>query len=221
MAEARKDAYKTALAAREITAGVVDDLAALCFDAGRKTSEAVEEDTAAEAQTLNAAGLERQIVLAIQEIQAAAKQMYARREGVQLQNYFIGQRINPNEATLHQIAFTIAGRLTPSTGSDLSTATDKLPGITLAKVNALRALIDLPAAPVSSSSSSSSASAPSAIVPEEAVADRAERDAIIREINDRRMEIQFAADAEWPYTTPTDATARAAFHLPRSRPFSG
>ena len=58
-------------------------------------------------------------------------------------------------------------------------------------------------------------------MPEEAVADRAERDAIIHEINDRRMEIQFAADAEWPYTEPANATARRAFHLPRSRPFSG
>ena len=220
MAEARKDAYKTALAAREITAGVVDDLAALCFDAGRKTSEAVEEDTAAEAQTLNAAGLERQIVLAIQEIQAAAKQMYARREGVQLQNYFIGQRINPNEATLHQIAFSIAARLTPATGADLATADDQLPGITLAKINALRGFIDLPAALVSASAPSASSST-GAIVPEEAVTDRAQRDAMIREINDRRMEIQFAADAEWPYTTPTNATARTAFHLPRSRPYAG
>ena len=58
-------------------------------------------------------------------------------------------------------------------------------------------------------------------MPEEAVADRAQRDAMIHEINDRRMEIQFAADAEWPYTTPTNATARAAFHLPRSRPYGG
>ena len=44
---------------------------------------------------------------------------------------------------------------------------------------------------------------------------------MIREINDRRMEIQFAADAEWPYTTATNATARATFHLPRTRPFGG
>ena len=50
---------------------------------------------------------------------------------------------------------------------------------------------------------------------------QAARGAMILEINDRRMEIQFAADAEWPYTNPLNATARAAFHLPRSRPFSG
>ena len=218
--EARKTAYKTALASRDITTAVVDALAALCLEARRKTTEAIHEDTAAEAQTLNATGLERQVVVAIQEIQSAAKQKYARREPVQLQNYFIGQRINPNEATLHQIAFSIAERLTPRTGADLATADDKLPGITLAKVNALRVLIDLPATPAASPSSSSS-SAPSAIVPEEAVTDRAQRDAMIREINDRRMEIQFAADAEWPYTDPANATARRAFHLPRSRPYAG
>ena len=139
---------------------------------------------------------------------------------MQLQNYFIGQRINPNEATLHQIAFSIAERLTPRTGADLATADDKLPGITLAKINALRTLTDLPAAPASSSSSSLSSST-SGIVPEEAVTDRAQRDAMIRGINDRRMEIQFAADAEWPYTDPANATARRAFHLPRSRPYAG
>ena len=219
--EARRDAYKTVLAAREITAAVVDALATLCMNARRKTSEAIHEDTAAEAQTLNAAGQERAIVVAIQEIQASAKQKYARREPVQLQNYFIGQRINPNEATLHQIAFTIAERLTPPTGSNLATAPDKLPGITLEKINRLRSLIDLPPAPLGGASSSSSSSSSGSIVPEEAVADRAERDAIIHEINDRRMEIQFAADAEWPYTEPANATARRAFHLPRSRPFSG
>ena len=49
----------------------------------------------------------------------------------------------------------------------------------------------------------------------------AARDAMVREINDRRMEIQFAADGLWPYTDPASATARASFHLPRSRPFSG
>lgn len=221
VAEARKDAYKTRLAAREISGAIVDELAAHCLEARRKTSEAVEEDTAAEAQTLNAAGRERAIVIAIQEMQAAAKQKYARREPVQLQNYFIGDRINPNEATLHQIAFTIAERLTPPTGSDLATALDRLPGITLAKINILRDLIDLPPAPLGGSSSSSSSSSASPIVPEEAVADRAARDAMIREINDRRMEIQFAADAEWPYTDPLNATARRAFHLPASRPFSG
>ena len=44
---------------------------------------------------------------------------------------------------------------------------------------------------------------------------------MVREINDRRMEIQFAADGLWPYTDPASASARASFHLPRSRPFSG
>ena len=222
VAEARKDAYKTRLAGREITSTIIDEEAARCLNARRKTSEALEEDTAAEAQTLNAAGLERAIVIAIQEMQAAAKQKYMRREPVQLHNYFIGDRINPNEATLHQIAFTIADRLTPPTGSDLATALDKLPGITLAKINHLRELIDLAAAPLDSSSASSSSSSSSGpIVPEEAVADRAARDAMIRGINDRRMEIQFAADAEWPYTDPLNATARRAFHLPASRPYSG
>ena len=75
---------------------------------------------------INATGHERQIVLAIQEMQAAARQKYARRDPVQLQNYFFGERINPNEATLHQIAFTIAERLTPHTGTEPLNATARI-----------------------------------------------------------------------------------------------
>lgn len=49
----------------------------------------------------------------------------------------------------------------------------------------------------------------------------AERDHLIGEINDRRLEVQFALDGLYPYTDPASATARRLFELPLSRPFNG
>ena len=223
---ARTEPFKTTLAAREITTAVVDALATLCFTARQRTAKVVREETAAEVLTLQATGVERDLVILLQDIQAAAKQKYARTQPLRLQDYFIGQRLNPNEATLHQNAFSIADLLTPQTGTDLATARDRLPGITLAKINSLRAFISLP--PVGSASSSSSTASSSSsssggggLIPPDTVADRAERDLLIGEINDRRMEIQFAADGAYPYTDTRNEEARHAFQLPLSRPFSG
>lgn len=216
---ARTEPFKTTLAARDITTAVVDHLATLCFNARQRTAKVVREETAGETLTLRAAGEERALVILLQDIQAAAKQKYARREPVRLQDFFIGDRLNPNEATLHQNAFSIADLLTPQTGTNLATARDQLPGITLAKIDALRAFIHLP--PTGSSSSSSSSSSSDGLIPPDTVADRAERDLLIAEITDRRMEIQFAADGAYPYTDDLNEEARRAFQLPLSRPFSG
>lgn len=216
----RTQPYATDLAAREITGTQADAIAALCLSARRRTAKAVREDTAGTVLSLQATGHERDLVLLLQDIQAAAKQKYARREPLRLQDYFIGERLNPNEATLHQNAFSIAEILTPQTGTDLATARDRLPGITLTKIDTLRSLISLPPTGASSASSSSSSSSGN-LIPPETEADRAERDLLIQQINDRRVEIQFAADGTYPYTDPLNAEARRAFHLPRSRPFTG
>lgn len=224
---ARGEPYKSELIAREIPPAEVESLWTLCGTARQRTTAAILEDTAGEAGTLLATGQERALILLLQEIQAAAKQKYGRRQPVRLQDFFVGRRLNPNDAVLHQSAFTIALILTPPSGTDLATARDRLPGIALAKINTLRGMIGLAPAPLvaaggsSASASSSSSSSGGGLVPPDAVADRAERDRIIREINDRRMEIQWAMDAGHPYTEPANAEARRAFHLPRSRPFNG
>ena len=50
---------------------------------------------------------------------------------------------------------------------------------------------------------------------------RKDRDAMVREIIEGRMQIQFAADAEWPFTDPANHPIRMQFQLPASRPFVG
>ena len=50
---------------------------------------------------------------------------------------------------------------------------------------------------------------------------RTERNNLIASIEKHRRKIQFAADAEWPYTNPANAPIRKAFQLPTDRPFVG
>jgi hypothetical protein len=215
---ARKEPYKTALAGAAIGDAELQHIADLCLTARRRTAAAVRDDTASEADTINASGDERALLVVLHRTQAAAKQKYARRDPVKLQNYFVGDRLNPSEAVLHQNAFSIAELLTPKEGIDLATAPDRLPGIGLELINSLRTMIGLPPAPVPATPPAPGTPVP---VPPDAPADRAERDRLIREINDRRIEVQFALDGLCPYTDPASATARRLFELPLSRPFNG
>ena len=50
---------------------------------------------------------------------------------------------------------------------------------------------------------------------------RKQRDAQVQSITDRRLTIQFAADAEWPYTVDANAGIRGECFLPLSQPFHG
>jgi len=43
----------------------------------------------------------------------------------------------------------------------------------------------------------------------------------VRKINARRIAIQHAADALWPYTEEGNAPVRQLFKLPVDRPFNG
>ena len=177
---ARLSPYRAALATVAIGNAEVTHLADLCLEARRRTAAAVRDDTASEAETLNATGDERALVVLLQRTQAAAKQKYARRNPVKLQDYFIGQRLNPNAAVLHQHAFSIAELLTPPTGIDLATAPDQLPGIGLDLINQLRGMIDLPLVSLPAGGAAPPAP-PAPIVPvppdaPDAPADRAERE---------------------------------------------
>ena len=48
---------------------------------------------------------------------------------------------------------------------------------------------------------------------------RAELKTLIKSIDDRKVAIQLAADAEWPHTTAENAATRKEFGLPPRRPF--
>jgi hypothetical protein len=220
----RHESYRTVLADRaEITAPVVATMEDLCGEARTHAARAIQKDTR-EALAVELDGERREQVKAIlHRLQSAAKQKYARRNPSMLGNFFIGARLDANQATLHQAAFAVALLLTPPEGTNLDTAEDRLPGVTLEEINTLRGLIELPLAPLGpmSSSSSSSSSTSGGEVEEENDPERALRDALVEEINDRKMEIQFAVEGLYPSTDPLNAEARRDFLLPAHRPFSG
>ncbi len=93
---------------------------------------------------------------------------------------------------------------TPPSGPSIS-----LPSITAAKKTKLKtsrqAWIDDNAAKTDSSTFAQST--------------RAELKTMIRSIEDRRVAIQLAADAEWPHTNPENATIRKEFGLSPRKPF--
>ena len=49
---------------------------------------------------------------------------------------------------------------------------------------------------------------------------RAERDALVQRVTDKRIQIQFAVEAEWPASEPASAGKRRVFLLQPARPFS-
>lgn len=50
---------------------------------------------------------------------------------------------------------------------------------------------------------------------------RTDWEAVLESITQRRLTIQFAADAEWPWHDPASAGLRKEFHLPPGGPFTG
>jgi hypothetical protein len=141
------------------------------------------------------------LLTALHEVQAAARQKYARTTPVMLHDYIIGDRLDPNQATFKQSVEAIITKL----------AGDTLPGITPAKVSALQPLLDAYIQVASNPDSQQS----------DATKQRKLRDAAVSSITDRRMTVQFTADAEWPFTVDTNAGIRGEFFLPLSQPFHG
>ena len=137
----------------------------------------------------------------MQEVQAAARQKYARTDATKLADYFIGQKLDDSRALLEQYSSAVIEKLT----------TDTLPGITAAKKTALA---DLRQDYVDADDTQAGQQS-------EATTERDDLVIMLKSITDRRMTIQFAADAEWPYTTEANHGVRKEFKLPAGMPFGG
>jgi endonuclease YncB( thermonuclease family) len=168
-------------------------------EARTKVADTVMHSTAAKDATAKEDKAAHVLLEAMQEVQKAAKQKYARVNRIALGDYFVGQPLNGNRANLLQTSQTIINKV----------SADTLPGITAAKKTKLRTLrqawIDANATKSDSSTFGQSA--------------RAELNTMIKSIEDRRMTIQLAADAEWPHTDLENAAIRKEFRLAPRRPF--
>ena len=132
-------------------------------------------------------------------VQARARQKHGVKSNA-LANYHIGDRLAGSRAVLEQAS------------QDILTAleTDPLPGITEAKVTALRALrqqyVDSELDQTGSGG--------------EASTSRRQAKARVDTLVEKRQKIQFAADALWPWHDPAKIGVRKEFDLPATRPYA-
>ena len=193
---------------RQITDLYIAGLDTALAAARRKTNETGQATDEAQAETLHATGSELLLITALHGIQSAAKQKHRMLEedddpatNFSTAGYLIGRRLNPSRALFLQNAEALIAKAT----------TDDLPGYDAAGLQLVRDAVTAYTSDTISQHTSE----------ETRAKDKLERDALLRKINSRRMAIQHAADALFPYTVKTNRPVRKLFKIPQSRPFNG
>jgi len=213
-AAALTEQHRQALLARGITDNFLSGLANHIELCRQKSSEAMQQTLLKENYTAEEHTAKKALVRSIAEIQSAAKQKYARSNPVKLQDFCIGKDLDASRAALEhysqQILEKLGGHSNAGFTMSLSACPDTLPGITSEKIAALRALrsrwMEIQGRQANSQALATGL--------------RAERDGLVQAITDLRIQIQFAAEAEWPASEPASAEKRRAFLLQPNRPFS-
>lgn len=197
---ARNPARVTALANREIDDAYVTALFTEIGNARDKAAAVVINSTAKREATAAQTAAEKRLLALLQEVQKAAKQKYARSNRIALKVYFVGKKLNGSRPNLAQTSQTILGKL----------ATDTLPGITATKVAALET------ARTNWVNATDTQDAAEAAVLDA----HAELKSLIKNVTDRRVAVQLAADAEWPHSTEEHGGVRKEFALSSRRAFA-
>lgn len=187
------------LAERDITPALVTQLLNDTDEARDKAADAVRFSTASKNATADEDTAAHTLLAAMQEVQKAAKQKYARTNRIALDDFLVGKKLNGNRPNLLQTSKIILNKL----------AGDTLPGIKAAKITKLRNL-RLAWINANAEHSDSNTFAQNA---------RAELKPMLKSIEDRKVAIQLAADAEWPHTDKTHAATRKEFGLSPRKPF--
>lgn len=197
---AKDPRYAEALAVREVTPAQADELLALVAEARNFSADAVQATTEAQFSTKTEGAERRALLEAVREVQAAARQKYSSTNKFALRDYGVGTRLTTRSfESLTGIADAILEKL----------GDDALPGITAAT---LTAFADALAAYRNADGAQGTKRS-------NAIAKREKRDELLKAVKSARRTIQFAADAEWPYSRAASQEARAAFQLPPKKPF--
>jgi hypothetical protein len=173
----------------------------LCESARGKGSAAVNATGRKAQSTADEETAEKALVALVREFQARARQKHFSKNPDALAEYGIGLKISNSRALLEGWAQTIYDK----------TATDKLPKITDTKRAALKAALETYKATQTGQSGAIG----------EASGTRIDRNSLVEQATERRMWLQFAADAEWPHTEPANTPVRREFQLPATRAFIG
>ncbi|MBI3878146.1 MAG: hypothetical protein HY300_19660 [Verrucomicrobia bacterium] len=198
---AQKSAHAAKLAARNITAAYVTTLLDTAKLARDKSAQAVQSTTSKESATLTETVGGKDLMIAIQEVQTAAKQKYARTDPTKMRDYYIGKKLNESRALLEQYSEGIINKL----------GSDTLPGITAAKITDLG---DLRATWIADNSAQGAKQS-------DATDARTDLADLVKAVTDARITVMFAADGEYPYTNKANAAQRREFQLPPNGPFNG
>lgn len=195
---AQQETYAPLLAARSIAALEVAALLTDILAARDKVAEAVNHTTERMAATALEKTTAEALLGTMREMQKSARQKYARSNRIALSDYLVGQHLNGNRANLAQTSQNVYDR----------TSADTLPGITNTKVKALK----------TARTAWLNANAAQSTAASAAINSRAELKTMLKSIDDRRIAIQLAADAEWPHANQANAGIRKEFGLPANRP---
>jgi hypothetical protein len=197
---ARKPEYHATLLARGITVETLDELDTAVREGKKEQAIAVENDTGQRVSTQEEKTARKELLAGLREVQTAARQKWTRTQPAALQDYYIGENLpNMSRATLVQVTEGILQRL----------ATQTLPGITQETITALTEKRDTY---IEANKNQLGFIAGAKARREAALAH-------LKTATDLRIEVQFAADAAYPFDDPKSAPARTEFALPQNRRF--
>ena len=185
----------------DVSAAAITAVLALCEAARGKGSAAVSATGHKQQSTAEEEKAEKALVALIREFQARARQKHFSKNPDALAGYGIGLKISNSRALLEGWGQTIHDK----------TATDKLPKITETKRTALMTALQ-----TYKDTQTGQAGAIG-----QASGTRIDRDSLVEQATERRMWLQFAADAEWPHIDPAHTPIRREFQLPANRAFIG
>jgi hypothetical protein len=197
---ALKPAYAAALAVRLITAALVNQLITDITAALNKSLTAAACTTGRKAATANKKALKKTLLASLRSLQAAAKQLH-QDNPTQLELYYIGQKIDDSRAMLEAAGQGIINKSNEQ----------RPPGVNTEVI--VRVTGELQAFKTGSNEPATQQS--------NAKTERAKRDEMIESIKKRRMQIQFAADAEWGPRVPANVGVRGEFKIPADKAFNG
>lgn len=200
---AQREPFVAPLAGVEITGTFVATLRVDIATCHQILDDAFDADQDHKARTLTEREKHKALIAFLRRIQAAASQKYARdpESKHKLAQYGIGTDLLRSRAILAQYAPGILSHL----------AEESLPGLNEAfRAEATQALTDW-----------TDAESAQAGAQQTATQRRAEAQAQVKTITDRRIQIQYAIEGLYPHTEKDSAAARAAFALPKTRPFRG
>ena len=191
------------LQAREIVSAKLTALQAEATACRDLATKAVQSASRKSGNTAQESAARADVQEALREIQAAANQKYARTQPARLAEYYVGTPLNrASRATLLQITAAVIDALDAPSAPGL-------PGITPEKVAALKAKRELWESSNTTQTENQS----------DSTRYRAELAERLKTLTDLRLEIQFAADAEYPHTREGNHAVRTEFGLPANRPF--